>query len=188
MQDEEYQAQQIPEYGGHAQPALVERMAPELRMTLVGTLCAALAVVTSVVALVVFPDFGGATRGPDWAVVAIVVSLVMMVVTFVQLMAWRRAMAVWRGERSDDLAGATRVSWFAHLLSYLVVLVGLWACIAGSIAAGTSTAAATLLGFALLFLLLAQILAGVQYLRTVGPSGTIPGHLRRLSTAIQRRR
>jgi hypothetical protein len=188
MQDEDYEAQQIPAYGGHAQPALAERMAPELRMTAAGTACGALAVATSVAALVVFPDFGGATRGSDWAVMALVASVVMVAIALVQLVAWRRAMAVWRGQRSDDLTGPTRVSWFVHLVSYLVVLVGLWACIAGSIAAGTSTAAAALLAFALLFLLLAQILAGVQYLRTVGPSGTIPGHLRRLSSAIQRRR
>ena len=188
MQDEDYQAQQIPEYGVYAQPALAERMAPELRMTLVGTVFGALAVVTSVAALVVFPDFGGATLGSDWAVVALVGSAVMAVIALVQLMAWRRAMAVWRGQRNNDLAGPTRVSWFVHLVSYVVVLVGLWACIAGSIAAGTSTAAAALLAFALLFLLLAQILAGVQYLRTIGPSGTIPGHLRRLSAAIERRR
>ena len=188
MQDEDYQAQQIPEYGVHAQPALAERMAPELRLTLAGTGCAVLAVVIGVAAWAVFPNFSGVGLGPGWALVAVVVSLAMLAVTVVQLSAWRRAMAVWRGQRSDDLAGVTRLSFVVHLVSYAAVLLGLWACIAGSIAAGTDTAAAALLAFALLFLLLAQILAGVQYLRTVGPSGTIPGHLRRLSAAIRSRR
>jgi hypothetical protein len=75
-----------------------------------------------------------------------------------------------------------------HLVSYAVLIFGLWACIAGSIAAGTTATAASLLAVALLFLIAAQVLGGVQYLRVSGPSGTIPSHLRRLAAEIERRR
>ena len=37
-----------------------------------------------------------------------------------------------------------------------------------------------LLALALLFVLAAQVLAGVQYLRASGPPGTLPAHMRRL--------
>lgn len=188
MLDEEYQPQQIPDYGARAQPALVERMAPQLRLTQAGNGAAVLAVVSSVAALVTYPDFGGASRGSTWAVAATVISVVMLAITSFQHLAWRRAMAEWRGEKDYDLRGLTRISWVLHLVSYLAAFLGLWACIAGSVAAGTSSTPAVLLALVLLFTLAAQVMAGVQYLRISGPSGTIPGHLRRLHQAIQRQR
>lgn len=173
---------------GHAQPGLVERMAPMLRFTVLGTVAGVLAVVTSAAARLTWPGLTSAATGPGWSLVCLVDSVVMTGLAAVQVVCWRRALAVWRGDRSDDLAGLTRASLVAHALSYAAVLLGLWAGIAGSVAAGTSSTSAALLAFALLFLLLAQSLAGVQFLRTDGPSGTIPGHLRRMSAAIQARR
>jgi len=188
MRDEEYQPHQIAGYGVRAQPALVELMSPQLRLTQLGTVAAVLALAASLGAVLTFPDFGDPTTGSGWAVTAAVVSGVLLVITVVQTLIWRRAMADWKGDADHDLRALTRISWVAHLVSYPTVLVGLWACIAGSVAAGTASTAALLLAFALLFLLLAQVLAGVQFLRTEGPAGTIPGHLRRLSAGIQRRR
>jgi hypothetical protein len=72
------------------------------------------------------------------------------------------------------------VSWVAHLASYVVVLVALWACIAGGVAAGAAATSSTLLAATLLLMLAAQTLAGVQYVREAGPPGTVPTHLRRL--------
>lgn len=182
--DEEYDPQQIPGYGLRAQPALAARMEPQLRLTQAGNVVAGLAIVAGIAAYYTFPGFSGS----GWAVAALASSVVMLVVCSVQHLAWTRAMAEWRGERDYDLDRWTRVSWVLHLVSYVVVVFGLWASIAGSLAAGTGTAAASWLAVALLFLVVAQVLAGVQYLRISGPSGTIPSHLRRLAAAVQRRR
>lgn len=187
MLDEEYPAQQIPPYGDPAQPALATRMTPQLRLTQAGVLSAAVSVALSALALSKFPNFAG-TSGRGWAVAALATGVVMLGLCALQLVAWSRAMKTWRGEQSFDLRWLTQVSWVAHLLSYAVVLLALWACIAASLAAGQTGATPALLAFALLFEVVAQVLAGVQYLRVSGPSGTIPAHLRRLSKAIQRNR
>jgi hypothetical protein len=50
----------------------------------------------------------------------------------------------------------------------------------GSDAAGWVTASAGLLAITLLFVIAAQVLAGVQFLRPSGPPGTLPAHIRRL--------
>jgi hypothetical protein len=186
--DEGYGPGQIPDYGLRAQPALVERMAPQVRLVQLGTVAGLLALVASVAAILTFPDFTGSETGSGWAVGAAVTSLVLLAIAVVQLSFWRRALSEWRGERDYDLTRLSRISWVLHLVSYAGVLFGLWACIAGSLAAGPTATAAALLAFALLFLVLTQILAAVQYLRIDGPSGTIPGHLRRLSAEINRRR
>ncbi|MBA3529502.1 MAG: hypothetical protein H0T91_09385 [Propionibacteriaceae bacterium] len=181
MLDEEYEPKQIAHYGARAQPALVARMRPQLRMTQLGNLVAVLAIATSVGAIYTFPDFTGSRSGSGWAVAALVSSIVLLLICTFQHVAWLRAMAEWKGERDIDLRPLTRVSWVVHLASYAVVLIGLWACIAGSVAAGMSATAAGLLGLTLVFMLAAQILAGVQYLRVSGPPGTIPAHMRRLA-------
>lgn len=188
MLDEEYQPQQIPDYGLRAQPALVARMAPQVKLTQAGVAAAVLAVALSAAALFTFPQFSGTSTGRGWAVAALVASIVMLLLCGYQLFAWLRAMAEWRGEQDHDLEALVRGSWIVHLVSYAVVLAALWACIAGSVAAGTTGTAAGLLAFALLCVVLAQVLAGVQYLRISGPSGTIPAHLRRLRAGIQRQR
>ena len=84
-------------------------------------------------------------------------------------------MASWRGERIQDLHGEARLSWITHLVSYAVALVGLFGCMAASADAGWSSNAAVLLGLALLLILAAQVLAGVQYLRPSGPPGHAAG-------------
>ena len=181
MLDEEYQPQQLPDYGARAQPALVARMTPQLRLTQAGNVVAVLAIAASIGAIATFPDYTGTSTGSGWAVASLITSLVLLGICTFQHMAWLRAMAEWRGERDYDLASLTRVSWILHIVSYAVVLFGLYATIAGSIAAGTTATAASLLAFALLFMVVAQVLAGVQYLRISGPPGTIPAHLRRLT-------
>jgi hypothetical protein len=180
--------QQIPGYGDQAQPALAARMTPQLRMTQVGLVAAVLSVALGAAAIYTFPNFAGAGSGRGWAVAALAAGLLMLGLCSLQLLAWTRAMAEWRGVRNYDLRGLTRLSWVAHLVSYAVVLLALWACIAGSVSAGTTATASALLAFALLFVVLAQVLGGVQYLRVSGPSGTIPAHLRRLGAAIARNR
>lgn len=185
MRDEEYGPEQIADYGVRAQPSIVARMTPHLRMTQLGNGFAVLAIATSIAALVTFPSFSPGDTGSGWAVTALVCSVAMLLICGFQLTAWLRGMGDWKGERDLDLSGLMRVSWVAHVVSYVVVVVGLYACIAGSGAAGWSSVAALLLALTLMFLVAAQVLAGVQYLRVSGPPGTIPTYIRRLAR-IQR--
>jgi len=187
MRDEEYQPEQIGAYGATAQPAIAARMTPHLRMTLAGTVCAVIGAVAAVGALATFPNFSSSHTGATWAVVALVCAVLMLAISLVQVLAWRRAMASWRGVRVQDLHAEARVSWIAHLVSYAVVLVALWACIAGSEGAGWTTTAGVLLAITLVMVVAGQVLAGVQYLRSSGPPGTLPAHMRRLVELSKRR-
>lgn len=180
MRDEEYQADQIAAYGATEQPAVAARMAPHLRLTQVGTVAAALSVLTAVGALVTFPRFTSADTGQGWAVLALVCGLLMLGICVVQLAAWRQAMAWWRGRREGGPVTLAPISWWCHVASYLVALGALWACIAGSAVAGWSATAAVLLAATLALVLAGQVLGGVQYVRTDGPPGTLPSHMRRL--------
>ena len=181
MRDEEYQADQIAAYGAGEQPAVVARMTPHLRMTQVGAGLAVASVLASVAALVTFPRFTTATAsGLGWAVLMLVCCLLMLAICAVQLVAWRRAMDLWRGRRDTGPGMLAPVSWWSHVGSYLVAVVALWAALSGSALAGFSATAATLLPVALLLVLAAQILGGVQYVRASGPPGTVPAHMRRL--------
>lgn len=180
MRDEEYQAEQIGTYGASEQPAVAARMTPHLRLTQVGTALGVLAVATSLAALVTFPRFTSVDTGQGWAVLALVCCFVLVDICVVQLVAWRQAMAWWRGQRATAPVKLAPVSWWAHIASYPVAVVVLWACIAGSAAAGWSATAAALLALTLLFALAAQVLAAVQYVRSDGPPGTVPVHMRRL--------
>jgi hypothetical protein len=187
MRDEAYSSEQIAAYGATAQPAIAARMTPHLRMTMAGAACALLGVVTSLIALLIFPRFNDRDTGAGWAVVALATSLVMLTICVIQVLVWRRAMASWRGQRIQDLHGERRLSWITHLVSYAVVLAGMWACIAGAADAGWSASSAVLLAVTLMLLVAAQVLAGVQYLRPSGPPGTIPAHMRRLVARANRR-
>jgi hypothetical protein len=180
MRDGQYDPTEIGAYGAAAQPAIAARMAPHLKLVVAGVAAAALGLVTAMLAVVVFPSFGPGRDGLAGAVVTAVAAALMLGVTVLQLVVWRRAMASWRGERAHDLHRAARLSWVAHLVSYGLALAVLLAGMEGSAYAGWSSAAAVLLALSLLLVLLAQVLAGVQYLRPSGPPGTIPAHLRRL--------
>jgi hypothetical protein len=87
----------------------------------------------------------------------------------------------WAVGALEDLQAEKQLSWIAHLASYAVALAALLSCMAGSAAAGWSSGSAVLLAGTLLFVLAAQVLAGVQFLRPSGPPGTLPAHIRRLN-------
>jgi hypothetical protein len=181
MDENEDQSRQVAAYGATAQPAIAARMAPHLRLTQIGAACAAVAVIAATAAVVVFPSFAGAGPGLAWAVGALVSAALMLAICVIQVAVWRRAMASWLGKRIQDLQGEKQLSWIAHLASYAVALGALLTCMAGSAAAGWSSASAVLLAVTLLFVLAAQVLAGVQFLRPSGPPGTLPAHIRRLN-------
>ena len=181
MSDDQDPSRQVAAYGAAAQPAIAARMAPHLRLTEIGAVCAVVAVVAAAVAVVVFPSFAGAGPGLAWAVGALVSAALMLAICVIQVVVWRRAMASWLGKRVQDLHAEKRLSWIAHLVSYAVTLAALFTTMAGSAAAGWTSAAAVLLAVTLLFVLAAQVIAGVQFLRTSGPPGTLPEHIRRLN-------
>jgi hypothetical protein len=181
MSQDEGLSRQVAAYGATAQPAIAARMAPQLRLTQIGTACGVVAVIAGTAAVVVFPRFAGAGPGLGWAVGALVSAALMLVICVIQVAVWRRAMASWLGKRVQDLQGEKQLSWIAHLTSYAVALAALFTCMGGSAAAGWSSASAVLLAITLLFVLAAQVLAGVQFLRPSGPPGTLPAHIRRLS-------
>jgi hypothetical protein len=186
MSQDEDLPRQVAAYGATAQPAIAARMAPHRRLTQIGTACGVVAVIAATAAVIVFPRFAGAGPGLAWAVGALVSSALMLVICVIQVAVWRRAMASWLGERVQDLQGERQLSWIAHLTSYAVALAALFTCMGGSAAAGWSSASAVLLGITLFFVLAAQVLAGVQFLRPSGPPGTLPAHIRRLSRSRYR--
>ena len=175
-------------YGSTEQPAIAARMAPHLRLVTAGLGCAVVAVALAVVALVTFPSFTDASEGRGWAVTALVAAVLMLAACAIQFAVWRRAMASWRGVRPEDLHAEARLSWITHLASYAIALVALIACMIASTEAGWTAIAAVLLALALLLILAAQVLGGVQFLRPGGPPGTLPAHMRRLIERAQPRR
>jgi hypothetical protein len=181
MSHDEDPTRQVPAYGDTAQPAIAARMAPHLRLTQIGAVCGLVSVIAATAAVVIFPSFDGGT-GLAWAVGALVSAVLMLIICVVQVVVWRRAMASWLGKRPQDLQAEKQLSWVAHLASYAVALAALLSCMAGSAAAGWSSGSAVLLAVTLLFVLAAQVLAGVQFLRPSGPPGTLPAHIRRLNT------
>jgi hypothetical protein len=180
MSHDEDPARQVAAYGATAQPAIAARMAPHLRLTQIGAVCAVLSVIAATAAVIMFPSFAGAGPGLAWAVGALVSAGLMLIICVTQVVVWRRAMASWLGKRVPNLRIETQLSWIAHLTSYAVALAALFTTMAGSAAAGWSSASAVLLGVTLLSVLAAQVLAGVQFLRPSGPPGTLPAHIRRL--------
>ncbi|MCW2810886.1 MAG: hypothetical protein JWP61_1344 [Friedmanniella sp.] len=180
MRDPEYDPEDIGAYGATEQPAVAARMVPHLRLVWVGAGVALLGTVTAAGAVATFPAFSSQDTGRGWAVAALGAAVGMLAACVVQVLVWRRAMASWRGVRPQDLRTEVRLSWVAHLASYAVALLALVASMTGSAYAGWSTTAAALLAVTLVAVLAAQVIGAVQYLRTDGPPGTVPVHLRRL--------
>lgn len=179
MRDEEYRAEQLPSYGAHEQPAIFARSARHRRTTLVGTVVAALGLAASVVSLVRYPDLEGSFVGRGWVVAMVSCSAAMLLVCGWQHVSWRRASQVWHGDSEDDLALVVAVSWVAHLLSYAAAVTGLVVSVVAIAELGWYATSAVLLMLALVALLVAQVLAGVQYVRISGPPGAVPAHMHR---------
>jgi len=180
MLDEEYRPDQITEYGTAAQDAAVQRMRPHLRLTRIGVAVAAVAVLLDAAALVTFPIFAGLGPTRAWVIIALVAAVLLLAIAVSQLVCWQLAFAEWRGGPDRDLNRLALISYLAHWGSYLVVLVALFAAMAASRESGWSSSSAVLTALGLAFAIGGQVLAGVQYLRTAGPPGTIPAHMRRL--------
>lgn len=181
MRDGEYRPEQIPSYGTHEQLALAERTRGVLRRTQLGTGLAVLAVLLAVVALLTFPtNLFGQPDGRGWAVAVLVCSVLLLGVCAFQHFSWLRAGAAWRGERDTDVRQLATLSTAAEVLAYAVTVGAAAACIAGAVYAGCFATASVLLLVTVLLMLAALVLAGVENVRSSGPPGTVPAHMRRL--------
>ncbi len=178
MRDEQYASEDLPSYGAHEQPAIVSRARRHLRMTLLGTIVAALGLVSAVVALVTYPDIDGVFQGRGWTQAMVWCSAAMLVLCLWQHLSWLRATAVWHGRRNSDLVAVVAVSWILQLVSYAISLIGLVVCVIALFEVGRFATTAVFLVLSLMALLAAQVLAGVQYVRAEGPPGTVPAHLK----------
>lgn len=178
MRDEQYAPEQVPSYGAHEQPAIVSRTHRHLRTTGLGIAVAVVGAVLSVAGLLSYPDLDGAFTGRGWVGAQVACSVVMLVICVWQHLSWRRASAVWHGQRDNDLGAMVAVSWILHLISYAVATIALVVSVVGLIEVGRFATTAIFIVLALLALFTAQILAGIQYVRAQGPPGTLPAHMR----------
>ena len=130
---------------------------------------------------------GAAPSGAvPWVVTLMASAAAMGLLCVVQLRLWNLAWRRWLVPM--DTRRLERVSWVLHLLSYGVVVVGIFAGLAASQAVGLAGAVATFATLALVPLVAAQALGAVQVIRRSGPPGTIPTHVRAIAARVERSR
>lgn len=156
-----------------------ELAAGELGPVRLGTALAAVGLVAAVTGLVLSPSADAGV----WPVVAVVAAAPLLLVTLFQLWGWTRA----RRDPAILAGGTARVSFWLHVLSYLVVLLAMFAMLTVLVAANFADGRSVIMLFGVLALVLGQGLAAARFLRTDGPAGTIPGHLQRLRDLDRRR-
>ena len=152
----------------------------------VGSVLATLAIILALLALTAAGRGVTATSAMPWIITLLVCAGLIGTCCVVQQRLWLRAWNVWRVDPSARVG--ERFSWVVHLVSYPVVVVGIFAGIAASQEVGFSGAVANWSTLALVPLIGAQVVGPVQYVRRDGPPGTIPTHVRRLAARIERSR
>lgn len=186
MRDETYRRDQIPAYGGGGQLALVERGGRLLRMSQLGNALAVVAVLAALAAVLTYPAFeDGVGRG--WAIAAFVCSVLLLAVCTFQHLSWQQAMAVWKGHGTADLEQLGQRSFVAQIVSYVVVAAAVAASVTSIVIASWLATSSVLAMIALFFMIAAQVLAGVQYVRASGPPGALPAHMHKAIASQQRR-
>ncbi|MFX4273792.1 hypothetical protein ACQBAR_03320 [Propionibacteriaceae bacterium Y1685] len=170
----------------HDDKALVEFARAQLPLVRGATAVAVCGLAAGALGLINFPSVGG--RGIGWPVTAVVCVATMAVVCLIHTVGWQRAVRTWQVDPEAPLATLTRVSFVAHVISYVAVLLGMWATMTAMVRATFSSASGWLFAVALLALVAAQLLGGVRQLRRGGPAGTLPTHFRRLNALADRRR
>lgn len=178
MGRQDYAVSEIGAYGVRAQPAVVARMRPHLRLTRIGVVASAVAVGAAIGALATFAQFTG--WGLLFPLLLLGAAVVMAAVCALQAWVWSEAMAEWSGRRDVNLARWVGPSYAAHVVSYVAGLVGIAgaAWLMGD--AGPATASFWWALVAVSALVGAQLTAAVEFLRLDGPPGTLPAHFRRL--------
>jgi len=179
VRDEEYSADQIPAYGLRTQPHLAKRGRQTLTTVLIGTALALLSTLAALVAVIGYPSLIG-EAGQSEVRVGLWCALGMLLITGYQSVSWYLAWQEWLGRRDFNLNAFALVSYIIQFVSYAVVLAGMWFILSAMLIAGVATLAFWMLAVALIALVAAQIIAATEYLRSSGPAGTVPGHMRAL--------
>lgn len=149
----------------------------ELVPVRLGTIMAAIALAAAVVGLVLSPSRDAGA----WPVVAVACAGPLFLVASVQMRGWRRAL-----QDPTVLTGRpARVSFWLHVVSYPLVLLGLFAMLTVLVAANFADGRSVIMLFAALALVLGQGLAAARFLREGGPAGTVTGHLRGLRDRVK---
>lgn len=151
-----------------------------------GTLLSTMSLVLGLLALNASVTGAAPSTALPWLVTLMTCAVAMGLVCVVQQRLWNLAWRRWAASHPTD--GVERASWVLHLVSYLVVVVGIFAGVAASQAVGFIGAVSTFATLALVPLVAAQVLGAVQHVRRDGPPGTVPTHVRRLAARIERSR
>jgi hypothetical protein len=164
---------------------LLARAQRNAMLVAVGSILATLALILALLALNATTRDAASTTAVPWIITLLVCAGLMGALCVVQQRLWLRA---WNAWRADVVVHGQRLSWVLHLLSYPVVIVGIFAGLAASQDVGFAGTVANFSTLALVPLIGSQVLGAVQHVRTEGPPGTIPTHVRRLSARIERLR
>lgn len=165
---------------------LVARAQRNAMLVALGSILATLAIILALLALTAASRGVTTTTAVPWIITLLVCAAAMGALCVVQQRLWLRAWNVWRADPSARVA--ERFSWVVHVVSYPVVVVGIFAGIAASHDVGFAGTVANWSTLALVPLIGAQVLGAVQHVRRDGPSGTVPTHVRRLAARIERSR
>ena len=168
---------------------LEEQVARAQRSTLfvaLGTLLSTVALVLGLLALNGAYTGAADSTAVPWIVTLLAAAAAMGLLCVVQVRLWNLAWRRWVEAIPTDRV--ERGSWVLHVVSYAVVLVGIFAGVAASHDVGFAGTVSTFATLALVPLIAAQVLGAVQHVRRDGPPGTVPTHVRRLSARIERAR
>lgn len=172
--------------GGTTSDDLVAYAQRNAMLVAVGSVLATASVILALLALNATAGGVTSTTAVPWIIALLVCAALIGVLCVVQQRLWLRSWNVWRVDPSATVA--RRFSWVVHVISYPVVVAGIFAGIAASHDVGFAGAVANWSTLALVPLIGAQVVGAVRYVRRDGPPGTIPTHVRRLAARIERSR
>lgn len=152
----------------------------------IGSILATASIILALLALTAASRGVTTTTALPWIITLLVCGGLIGLLCVVQQRLWLRAWNVWRVDPTARVG--ERLSWIVHVVSYPVVVVGIFAGIAASHDVGFAGAVANWSTLALIPLIGAQVIGAVQYVRKDGPPGTIPMHVRTLAARIERSR
>ena len=164
--------------------AIAEHDLPVIRW---GTAMSAVALAAALVELILESVSAGAGVVLAWVIVAMVCAAVMTGICSFQWWASGRVVAA-EDAVVETRAGRLRpVSWWLHIGSYLVVLVGMFAMLNVLVGVVVADGRTVLMLCGVLALVLGQVIGATRHLRVAGPPGTLATHLARLRKLEQRR-
>lgn len=165
--------------------ALLARAQRNAMLVALGSILATLAVIFSLLAVTAASTGVAPTTAMPWIITLLVCAAVMGGLCVAQQRLWLRA---WNAWRSDVPQRGSRLSWVLHVVSYPVVVLGIFAGIAASQAVGFAGSVANWSTLALVPLIGSQVVGAVRHVSEDGAPGTVPTHVRALAARIERSR